>query len=133
MTGRDLASWGLLLAIDVAIQVAMKLAGDGLDGLDFPSAAWLAAAVSSPLALAALAGYFATFVLWLAILHTSPLSAAFPVTALTYVLVPLAAWAVLGETLSLGQWAGIGLIIAGVWLQGGPVQDHGRPPSGDIG
>jgi drug/metabolite transporter (DMT)-like permease len=110
-------AWAGLLLIDVAIQVAMKVAADHLDAIPFPSVAWLGAMVGEPLALAALAGYFATFVLWLVILQASPLSAAFPLTALTYVLVPLAAWAGLGEHLSGGQAAGIGLIILGVVVQ----------------
>ena len=112
--------WASLLAVDVAIQLAMKLAGDQLDAFPFPSLEWLAALAASPLAMAALAGYFATFVLWLAILHGSSLSAAFPMTALTYALVPLAAWQILGEHISWGQVAGITLIFAGIVLQSTP-------------
>lgn len=110
------ATWGLLLALDVAIQVAMKLAGDQLHGIP-PGLDWLAAALSSWLVWGSLCGYVATFVLWLAILHSSPLSAAFPATALVYVLVPLAGWMLLGEQFSIGQAAGIALILAGVFLQ----------------
>jgi drug/metabolite transporter (DMT)-like permease len=118
MTGRMrlYATWGLLLALDVAIQVAMKLAGDHLHGVA-PGADWLAAALSSWLVWVSLAGYLATFVLWLAILHSSPLSAAFPATALVYVFVPLCGWLLLGENFSAGQAAGIALILAGVFLQ----------------
>ena len=117
---RIILLWGGLLAIDVAIQVAMKLAGDQLDPIAFPSADWFAAVASSPLAMAALAGYFATFVLWLAILNNAPLSAAFPLTALTYGLGPLAAWLVLGERISWGQAIGIAFIFTGIVLQGAP-------------
>jgi drug/metabolite transporter (DMT)-like permease len=110
------ATWALLLALDVAIQVAMKLAGDQLHGVA-PGPDWLAAAAASWLVWISLAGYLATFVLWLAILHSSPLSAAFPVTALVYVFVPLCGWLLLGEKFSAGQAAGIALILAGVFLQ----------------
>jgi drug/metabolite transporter (DMT)-like permease len=110
------ATWGLLLALDVAIQVAMKLAGDQLHGIA-PGPNWLAAALSSWLVWVSLCGYIATFVLWLAILHSSPLSAAFPATALVYVFVPLCGWLLLGENFSAGQAAGIALILAGVFLQ----------------
>ena len=65
----------------------------------------------------ALTGYLATFVLWLAILHASPLSAAFPVTALVYVFVPVCGWLLLGEAVTAGRLAGIALILAGVILQ----------------
>lgn len=108
--------WGLLLALDVAIQVTMKLAGDQLGAIPF-GADWAAAALSSGLVWFSLIGYLATFVLWLAILHSSPLSAAFPATALVYVLVPLCGWLYLGEDFTPGQAAGIALILAGVLLQ----------------
>lgn len=117
---RTILLWGGLLIIDVAIQVAMKLAGDRLDATSFPSTDWLTALVTSPLAMLALAGYFATFVLWLMILHGASLSTAFPVTALTYGLVPCAAWLILGERISWGQTAGIAIIFSGIVLQGVP-------------
>lgn len=116
---RLFATWGLLIALDVAIQVAMKLAGDQLHGIA-PGVQWVMAALASWLVWISLAGYVATFVLWLAILHASPLSAAFPATALVYVFVPLAGWLLLGEDFSLGQTIGIALILAGVVLQRAP-------------
>ncbi len=113
------ATWVLLIALDVAIQVVMKLAGDRLDALPF-GPEWIVAALSSWLVWVSLAGYLATFVLWLAILQASPLSAAFPATALVYVFVPLCGWMLLGETFNPGQAAGIALILAGVVLQRDP-------------
>jgi drug/metabolite transporter (DMT)-like permease len=115
-SARLFAIWFALLALDVAIQVMMKLAGDRLAGIPF-GVDWIVAALSSALVWASLIGYFATFVLWLAILHASPLSAAFPVTALVYVLVPLCGWVLLGERMSAAQAGGIALILAGVILQ----------------
>ena len=110
------AIWCALLVLDVAIQVMMKLAGDRLAGLPF-GVDWLAAALSSALVWTSLVGYFATFVLWLNILHASPLNAAFPMTALVYVLVPLCGWLILDEHLSAAQAGGVALILAGVVLQ----------------
>ncbi len=108
--------WSLLLALDVAIQITMKLAGDRLAGIPM-GAGWALAAASSWLVWLSLAGYLATLVLWLAILRSSPLSAAFPVTALTYILVPLSGWLWLDERFSLAQGIGVTLIVAGVLLQ----------------
>ena len=110
------ATWCALLLIDVAIQVMMKLAGDRVADLPF-GLEWISAVLSSPLVWAALVGYFFTFVLWLAILHESPLSAAFPLTALVYVLVPLCGWLLLDERATAVQVGGIALILAGVVLQ----------------
>jgi multidrug transporter EmrE-like cation transporter len=113
---RIVVFWCMLLAFDVAIQVTMKLAGDQLGPIPF-GLNWIAAALSSPMVWVSLIGYLVTFVLWLAILHSSPLSAAFPATALVYALVPLAGWSYLGEGFTFGQAAGIALITAGVLLQ----------------
>jgi len=108
--------WGLLLGFDVAIQVAMKLAGDQLSPIPF-GVNWVVAALSSWLIWFSLIGYLATFVLWLSILHASPLSAAFPATALVYVLVPAAGWLLLGEEFTASRALGILLIVAGVLVQ----------------
>ncbi len=119
---RLVVTWTLLLALDVGLQVLMKLAADQLDPIPF-GVEWLRAAASSWLVWLSLAGYFATFVLWLAILHGSPLSAAFPATALVYVLVPLCGWVFLKEAFNAGQAAGIALILAGIILQRDPAKD----------
>jgi len=108
--------WGLLLAFDVAIQMTMKVAGDQLTSIPF-GFDWAAAAASSVMVWISLVGYVATFVLWLAILRTGPLGAAFPVTALTYVLVPICGWLLLGEEITAGRAVGIALIVAGVIVQ----------------
>ena len=113
---RHYATWTLLLTLDVAIQVLMKLAGDQLHAIPF-GMEWVWTALSSWLVWISLIGYLATFVLWLAILHSSTLSAAFPATALVYVLVPLCGWLLLGEDFNAGQAVGIALILAGVMLQ----------------
>ena len=115
--------WAILLALDVAIQIAMKLAGDEMAQLPF-GADWLDAALGSRLVWLSLIGYVATLVLWLAILQTNLLSAAFPTTAIVYALVPFSGWLLLDERLSLGQVAGIALILAGVALQ----RDAGGSP-----
>ena len=116
------AIWALLLALDVAIQVTMKLAGDQLGATPF-GLDWMLAALSSGMVWVSLIGYFATFVLWLAILHASPLSAAFPTTALVYVLVPMCGWLILKEDFTGGQTLGIALILAGVVLQRDPAKE----------
>jgi multidrug transporter EmrE-like cation transporter len=53
-------------------------------------------------------------VLWTWVLRTVPLSAAYPFTALAFVLVPTICFVFLGEPFTLKQTAGTALIIAGV-------------------
>ncbi len=51
---------------------------------------------------------------WLHALRSIPLIIAFNLAAFTHVLVPLASWMFLGETVSGQRWLGIGLVFAGV-------------------
>jgi multidrug transporter EmrE-like cation transporter len=67
----------------------------------------------------ALAAYGISVAVWLVGLSRLPLSQAYPVLSIGYIVAALLAWTVLGETISLARWAGIGLIIAGVLLVSG--------------
>jgi drug/metabolite transporter (DMT)-like permease len=67
----------------------------------------------------ALAAYGISVGVWIVGLSRLPLSQAYPVLSVGYIIAALLAWFVLGETISLERWAGIGLIIAGVLLVSG--------------
>ena len=58
--------------------------------------------------------YCLSLVSWLYVLRTVPLSVAFPLINIVHALVPLGAWAFLGEVISRQRWLGIGLIMCGV-------------------
>jgi drug/metabolite transporter (DMT)-like permease len=64
----------------------------------------------------ALTCYGLSVIVWVVGLSRLPVSQAYPVLSLGYILAALLAWVVLGEAVSLTRWAGIGLIIAGVVL-----------------
>jgi len=57
-----------------------------------------------------------TLLVWMMVLAKLSLSAAFPMTAVGYVLVIAMGWTVLGEPASLLQALGGAAILAGVWL-----------------
>ena len=63
---------------------------------------------------AALLFYVAATGLWVWILRTAPLSAAYPFAALSFVLVPVGAMLLFGESLGWRYAAGAALIVAGV-------------------
>ncbi len=69
-----------------------------------------------PQFITAIAIYAATTFLWVWILTHFTLSRSYPVTALTYVRVPLSGWFFFGETLDLKFGLGIVLICAGIVL-----------------
>ena len=114
---RALAVWGAFIALDTGTQLAFKWGADHLADLDF-GLAMLARALTLPGVWLAAAGYAGTFVVWMMILRTMPLSRAFPMTGLAYVTVPLLAWLVFGDRIDLTRGLGIALIVAGVALLG---------------
>jgi len=63
---------------------------------------------------AGVALYFGLTVLWVWILRSVPLSAAYPFVALAFVFTPLMASAIFGEKLTLGYASGLVLILAGI-------------------
>ena len=60
--------------------------------------------------------YGLSFLSWLHVLRLMPLSIAFGMINVVHVLVPLGAWAILGEAISGRRWLGIGLILLGISL-----------------
>lgn len=60
--------------------------------------------------------YGVSIVVWIAALSRVPVTVAYPMLSIGYVVNALIARVWLGETLSLSGWSGIGLICLGVWL-----------------
>lgn len=58
--------------------------------------------------------YIASFLVWLRALKQLPLGVAFPLTSATHLLVPLASWLLLGESIPPLRWSGILLVAAGL-------------------
>ena len=79
---------------------------------------WLGAAIRSPWVQGWIACEIVTFAIWMVVLSDLSLSAAFPMTALGYVLVIGMGWTVFGEPVTLAELAGGAAILAGVWLLG---------------
>lgn len=96
----------------LAVRTAQAMAGVPL-GLG-----WLAAAIRSPWVQTWIGCEVITFAAWMVVLSNLTLSAAFPMTALGYVLVIGMGWTVLGEPVTLAEILGGAAILAGVWLLG---------------
>jgi multidrug transporter EmrE-like cation transporter len=79
---------------------------------------WLATAIRSPWVQTWIGCEIVTFAVWMIVLSDLTLSAAFPMTALGYVLVIGMGWTVLGEPVTLAEVVGGAAILAGVWLLG---------------
>ena len=116
----------LLILLDVLVSVAGQLllkkgmTDVGRIDVDFFSQPLLGLwrmFTTTPLVMLGLALYAVGAVIWLIVLSRVDLSFAYPMIALTYVLVPLAAWLFLNEpAIPPMRWIGMGVIIAGVVL-----------------
>jgi len=73
---------------------------------------------SNPWLWIGVALYLVNFFLWMTLLSRVDLSVAFPMSSLTYIVVPILAILFLGEHVAPVRWAGIFFIIIGVSLAG---------------
>jgi drug/metabolite transporter (DMT)-like permease len=108
--------WGLLaplgcVCVISAGQLLFKLAAGHLD---------FRRPLADPQGLlilgAALALYGAATLVWVAVLRHAPLSRIYPIMALSFVLTPLGAALVLKEPIPGAYWAGVALILAGLFV-----------------
>ena len=71
---------------------------------------------SSPFILGGLGCYVVSVVVWILALSRVPVSVAYPMLSVGYIVNALAAWMLFGESLTAQKLVGIGFIIVGVFL-----------------
>lgn len=71
---------------------------------------------ASPLVIGGLGLYAISMVSWLAVLSRVPLSFAYPLVAIGYLITAILAWLLLGESIPGIRWLGIATICLGVFL-----------------
>jgi drug/metabolite transporter (DMT)-like permease len=114
---RLIAFWCLFVRLDAATRLAFKAASISVEGMDF-GPLFIRLALATPALWLAILCYVGTFATWMAVLSRMDLSRAFPLTALTYVTLPLSALAFFGEHLPMKRMLGIVIILGGVVLIG---------------
>jgi drug/metabolite transporter (DMT)-like permease len=60
--------------------------------------------------------YGISLIVWIVGLSRVPVSMAYPMLSLGYIINAIAAHYLLGESVTLARWLGIGFIVVGVWL-----------------
>ena len=115
-------SFALILTgvlLNAIAQLLLK-AGTNALGVITPTAANalpLAGAIAAnPHFLAGFACYGVSVLVWILALSRVPVSIAYPMLSIGYVVNALAAWHWFGEALTGGRWLGIAFIIIGVYL-----------------
>jgi multidrug transporter EmrE-like cation transporter len=66
--------------------------------------------------VAGTACYVVSLVVWILGLSRVPVSIAYPMLSIGYVINAVAAYYLFGETLTVARWTGIAFIVLGVWL-----------------
>jgi drug/metabolite transporter (DMT)-like permease len=112
MQGKTLVLILGAVAFSAVGQLCLKSGARHLAGLGHVE--FLLAAARDPRVLSGLAAWAASTVCWLYVLRVTPLSRAYLLSSLTYVLIPLASIYVFGEQLRRLHALGMVLIIVGV-------------------
>lgn len=112
MSGKTMVLILGAVAFSVAGQLLLKSGAQRLASLD--RLEFLLAAARDIRILSGLAAWIAWTICWLYVLRVAPLSRAYGLTSLTYVLIPLASVYVFGEQVRRLHVAGIILITVGI-------------------
>jgi len=107
-----LASLCLSAVAQVLLRMAMLTAAPLISNFGVPDGILRLAGIA-PL-WAGLLCYAASMIPWLLVLSRLPVSVAYPMVALGYILTALLGWLLLHEKLTSVRWLGIGLICLGV-------------------
>ena len=103
----------LAIAANTVGQILFKVSADRMrdqvDGL-------IMAYVTSPYIWFAIGFYFAASIVWVWVLQWLPISTAYPVMSLVFILVPLAGIFLFNETQDLRFFIGVALILGGILL-----------------
>ena len=118
----SLAAFAFLLAgvlLNAAAQLFLKAGTNATGVITLTADTWLSTfarlATTAPI-LAGIACYAVSVVVWIRGLSRVPVSVAYPMLSLGYVINAVAAQVLFGEAVTLQRWLGIGFIVLGVWL-----------------
>lgn len=108
---------GVLL--NAAAQLLLKAGTNTLGVITLTRDNWLATiwrmATTGPFVLG-VSIYVVSLFIWIMGLSRVPVSTAYPLLSLGYIVNAIAAYYLFGEAVTVTRWVGIGFIIIGVWL-----------------
>ena len=116
-------AWLILLTLETLCQLSLKSAGRAVGAFDLNRTSVLAA-LATPWLWVAIGCYLGAFLAWMTILRKSPLSSAYPTSAIVFVSVIVVSAAIFGEPVHWEKALGSAIIVAGIFMLGG---DGGEP------
>jgi drug/metabolite transporter (DMT)-like permease len=115
-------AWSLILAgvaLNAAAQLFLKAGTNAVGQFEFSLANAVPVGTKlafQPFILAGMACYAVSLVVWIMGLSRAPVSVAYPMLSLGYVVNAIVAWAWLGEAVTPLRLVGIGIIVLGVYI-----------------
>jgi drug/metabolite transporter (DMT)-like permease len=100
----------------VLLAKGMRPVGDLTEAPSHRLGGMVTRALSNPWLILGVALQASFFVIYLLLLSRADVSLVLPLTAVDYIVVAILAQYLLGETVTVYRWAGMGLIVAGVGL-----------------
>jgi len=116
-TSFSLVLSGVLL--NAAAQLLLKAGTNRIGAFEFSAANIVPVGLkiaASPHVAGGLACYAVSVVVWILALSRVPVSVAYPMLSIGYIVNAVAAWLLFGESLAAQKLVGIGFIVVGVWL-----------------
>ncbi len=107
------------VALNAAAQLLLKAGTNVLGVITLTRDNWageLGRMAVEPHFIGGVAFYGVSLIVWIIGLSRVPVSIAYPMLSLGYVINAIAAHYLLGESVSIVRWLGIGFIVLGVWL-----------------
>ena len=121
MLGELSQTWWLILvsvASGVAGQLAMKVGVEqpGTEGIETGIVSLIRTILTTPMVMLGIGLYGIGALAWIVVLRKMDLNHAYPFLALNFILIALVSRFVLGESVPVMRWAGIGVIALGILL-----------------
>ena len=117
-----LSAFALILTgvlLNAAAQLFLKAGTNTLGIVSFSTGEWFSQAVrvgTNPHIAGGMLCYAFSLVAWVMALSRVPVSIAYPMLSIGYIVTAIAAYFLFGESLGVTRWLGIGFIVIGVWL-----------------
>lgn len=109
--------WISICLLNMSYQILLKQAVIDLPKLNF-GLSWIKQILSSWWMIAAIISEILSFLVWMQILAKQDLSKAFPLSAISYILVLISSWILFKEEIGVVQLIGSLLILTGIGLIG---------------
>ena len=118
----NLSGFGFLISgvlLNAIAQLFLKAGTNALGVITLTRANWpgqFGRMAVEPHFIAGVFCYGMSLIVWILGLSRVPVSVAYPMLSVGYVINAIAAYYLFGESLTLARWLGIGCIVLGVWL-----------------